>query len=747
MKNLKNMKSMKGILGLFFLILLTASARAGAPVSSFTVSPGTTVTPGSTVCYTNTSTGTGINSYAWTFGGAAANYTGTTAGTANPPCVTYPTAGTFSTCLTVTNSSGNNQSCQTITVSDAINIGTVSGTTINNACGLLLQDNGGAGNYTNNANNTVTFCSGSAQYVRLVLSSIGLVAGDVINIYQGTGTGGTLLSTLTAAQNGATPTIFSNSTCVTIQFISDGAGVSTGFAMQALCYSQNHVIMGSGAGTPITVSNACGQTIYDPGYTGNYGNNQTYTTTICASNPAQVPQILFNNFNLTAGDVLNVYNGSNTSGSLIYDAANTDNGTNNFITPGLTISGLSQCMTLQFISNGSGVSAGFDGAITCETPPSPCSANPVAADNFDAATMICDFTQYCGVTSGFYGVDMPNIGQTSVFNGSLENNSWLMFVADGPTASFNVATSSSSCYIQIGVYSVSATEGFTWLSPASINGGFDYTNVNTGFAGSGIINAQGMVAGQTYYIMIDGHGGSVCNYTLTAGIGVQLPVALASPDMVLPCNTPGSVSVTNTNGSANVDWTWTWAGTSSGGPVSGNSVNFGTLPPGTYTFTVEASDFNSCVTNAIQDQVTVTVNPCPLGIQLDKFDVVPKGAYNQVNWSTISETGNSHFLVERSVDGVNWELIHFKEAAGNSLDEVHYLFEDYSFKQGINYYRLAQFDLNGEGRRYDMIAVDNREHEKEVLRIVNMIGQEVDESHTGPRIIQYTDGSSKKIMN
>ena len=171
------------------------------------------------------------------------------------------------------------------------------------------------------------------------------------------------------------------------------------------------------------------------------------------------------------------------------------------------------------------------------------------------------------------------------------------------------------------------------------------------------------------------------------------------------------------------------------------------MAPGTYTFTVEASDFNSCVTTAIQDEVTVTVNPCPLGAQLGNFDVIPKGSYNDVNWSTISETNTSHFLVERSVDGVNWEIIHFKEGAGNSSEEIHYSFEDYSFRQGINYYQLSQFDLNGESRTYDMIAVNNQVHEKEIVRIVNMIGQEVNESYTGPRIIQYSDWSSKKIMS
>lgn len=727
---------------LTLLLLLTSKAIfAGGPTASFTVSPNTTVTPGTNVCFTNTSSGSG-NTYSWTFAGQAPNSTATT-----PPCVVYNTVGTYQVCLTATNSNGSNgPNCQTITVSNAVNIGTANGTTVSNACGMMLEDAGGAADYGNNQTHTVTFCSGNTNYISMVLGSLTLAAGDQIQFYAGTGTGGALLSTLTSANNGTTPSIYANNTCITVRFSSDAVAVAAGFSMQAACYANNQIIMGTN--NTSNFANACGYSIFDPGYNANYGNNQNNTTTICASSASQVPQILFDSFNLTAGDVLNVYNGSNTSGQLIYDAANTDNGNNSFISPGLTITGLSQCMTLQFISNASGVSAGFNGSITCKTPPTPCNSNPVPADNMDAAPMICDFSQYCGTTSSFYGVDMPNIDQTAVFNGSFENNSWLKFIADATTASFTITTASSSCYIQIGVYEISATEGFVWKSPASINSGFDYTNISTGFAGTGTLNVNGLIPGNQYYILIDGHGGSVCNYSLTAGIGVQLPVAQASPDLTLNCNQNGAISVTNTNGStANVNWDWTWTGPTAGGPVAGSSLNLTGLAPGVYTYTVTATEFNKCVTTAIDDQVIVTVNPCPLPVELASIEAQAKENFNEITWTTASENNSSYFLLERSSDLQNWEKVNQVASAGNSNGMLRYFALDYAFENTINYYRLTQVDIDGAYKIYDVVSVDNTLTNKAIDKVYNFMGQEVSIDTPGAKIILYKDGSSKKVMD
>jgi len=68
----------------------------------------------------------------------------------------------------------------------------------------------------------------------------------------------------------------------------------------------------------------------------------------------------------------------------------------------------------------------------------------------------------------------------------------------------------------------------------------------------------------------------------------------------------------------------------------------------------------------------------------------------QVSWTTSMEENNSHFDIERSVDGSNWEMIGSENGVGFSTEEVSYTFTDYSPAQGTNIYRLKQVDFDGQ---------------------------------------------------
>jgi hypothetical protein len=690
------------------LIVLSFAAYAGSPpTADFSVSPSDVVVPGTQVCFTDQSAAGGLGpnlvDWTWNFAGQAPAHFTTDAAYADT-CVTFNNVGTHNICLTVHNDEAAPDNvdthCSDIIVADPYNIQTENGNTLNGICKYWLFDDGGYGNYGNNQDEVVTICSGTTDMMSAAFSLIDLVAGDFIEIYEGSTTAGSPISTLTSANNGTTPTIFASETCITVRFVTNGSGTAQGFLMQAVCH--NNIYQNSAFdGESFT---QCSGTIFDSGgASGNYDNNENSVVTICAPSATDVTQILFQNLWLAAGDQLNFYDGSSTGGSLIYTADNSDNGNNSFIFPGLTVSGISQCMTIEFISNGSGTNSGWTGNFNCVTPPTPCNANPVAADNFEAATMICDFSQYCGTTSAFYGVDMGPIGQTAVFDGSLENNSWLMFTADSSSASFNVATASASCYIQIGIYAVDANENFTWLSPASINGGFDYTNVDEGFAGSGVLNAQGMTPGETYYIMIDGHGGSVCDYTLTAGIGVQLPEPQASPDVTMCLGDPETITVTDLNGSTNVDWEWTWNG---GANVQqGSSIDLSGFAPGTYTFDVTAENYTECVSTALDDQVLVTINPCgALPVELANLNVDCEETFRTISWVTLSENNNSHFEVQRKTENGTFETIETVLGAGNSDMVNNYSIKDTKRIEGMIYYRLVQVDFDGVEAVSDAIS-------------------------------------------
>ena len=85
-----------------------------------------------------------------------------------------------------------------------------------------------------------------------------------------------------------------------------------------------------------------------------------------------------------------------------------------------------------------------------------------------------------------------------------------------------------------------------------------------------------------------------------------------------------------------------------------------------------------------------------LPVKLNSFTVQKANSSAQLNWSTDQELNSSYFSVERSADGRNWYSILRVNAAGNSSAVKNYMAFDNTPLNGINYYRLKQFDVDGK---------------------------------------------------
>ena len=83
----------------------------------------------------------------------------------------------------------------------------------------------------------------------------------------------------------------------------------------------------------------------------------------------------------------------------------------------------------------------------------------------------------------------------------------------------------------------------------------------------------------------------------------------------------------------------------------------------------------------------------PLPIELLSFDAKAGAKHVDVLWSTATETGTSHYNVERSSDGENYSVIGRVDAAQFSTQTINYTFKDESPLSGLSYYRLQQVDL------------------------------------------------------
>lgn len=76
-----------------------------------------------------------------------------------------------------------------------------------------------------------------------------------------------------------------------------------------------------------------------------------------------------------------------------------------------------------------------------------------------------------------------------------------------------------------------------------------------------------------------------------------------------------------------------------------------------------------------------------------------------LNWNTLSEVGNSHFEVQRSVDAKNFETIGRVNGAATIQANQEYQFTDASPRIGPNYYRLKQVDFDGKFSYSRIISV------------------------------------------
>ncbi len=86
-----------------------------------------------------------------------------------------------------------------------------------------------------------------------------------------------------------------------------------------------------------------------------------------------------------------------------------------------------------------------------------------------------------------------------------------------------------------------------------------------------------------------------------------------------------------------------------------------------------------------------------LPISLSSFDVAQlESDQIKIYWTTAAELNNAYFSLERSSNGIDFEMINEQEGAGTSTTVNHYQYIDLHPLKGINYYRLKQVDFDGQ---------------------------------------------------
>jgi gliding motility-associated-like protein len=330
-----------------------------------------------------------------------------------------------------------------------------------------------------------------------------------------------------------------------------------------------------------------------------YNNNEDYVITI--KNQYNRRVFLRSNYFSTEPqhDILEIFDGENTNAPLLKSLSG-------LLDQKFSIMSTGEFLTLRFKSNNSTTSNGFRFRIdngpgvsnkTASPLPNPmaCASTP-AANECVNAPLICDLNGYCGNTSSAYTAG--NTSGLGNFCGSIENNSWLSFVASSTSASLGFNSGGcqdNSAGIQAVIYASSNCTSFTEVSNCESQGN-----------GSGtftITTNVNLVPGQTYYIMVDGFAGNVCNYTVTAQAGVALGQTLTGPSQLCPGG-PGVLGASSTASS------YAWTSSPPGVYPNTQTITITPTVTTTYSLTMGPSACTPTGTTIVKTvTVTNTLNP------------------------------------------------------------------------------------------------------------------------------------------
>lgn len=143
-------------------------------------------------------------------------------------------------------------------------------------------------------------------------------------------------------------------------------------------------------------------------------------------------------------------------------------------------------------------------------------------------------------------------------------------------------------------------------------------------------------------------------------------------------------------------------------------------------------------------------NCAPLPVELVYFTAESMENRIRLEWLTSSELNNDYFLIERSQDGLEWTFVTKVNGAGTTQEEqVYEAFDDQPYT-GISYYRLIQFDMDGQKSAEIIKAIELGENTQSAMNIHTLSDQsgiivEVQSSCSCNASLEMLDITGKKI--
>lgn len=259
-------------------------------------------------------------------------------------------------------------------------------------------------------------------------------------------------------------------------------------------------------------------------------------------------------------------------------------------------------------------------------------------------------------------------------------------------------------------YNIPLSANDKYLGDTPINGNYDFEVAGVGressgsnptfsasiCAGLGINTVSGLDVGD--YILA-GHSSTV-NAQITTDIAGMTGLSNARWQRIWYLD----ITNTGSNINADVDFDMIAGGTPTTlGPASNYVLLYRSSLTGSWTELTTASSASGNIVKFNSYPLTLdgyyTIGTrnyliSPLPIELLNFDAEDQGQKVALNWATKSEKNTNYFNVERSSDGLKWEIISNVKAAENSNSTLYYETEDNAPLYDYSYYRLKIIDMD-----------------------------------------------------
>jgi hypothetical protein len=291
------------------------------------------------------------------------------------------------------------------------------------------------------------------------------------------------------------------------------------------------------------LTTTCGGTYYDDGgASGNYSSNVNGIYRVfCPSAPGQCLTATFSQFDIhnsgaTCADFLVISNGSTQNSPQLFAGCGTGS-------IGPFTGTANGCLGFRFYSNNNQQAAGWTATLSC----APCAGGPSGTTNSDCvnATFLCSNASVPGNSLGPGIVSEACTGSGCPAGGENYSNWYIVQFQSSGTFNFTVTPSSTSDDYDYAVYGPNVSCGSLGAplrcSDSGLTGATGLSAAATDFSedvyGDKFTAPLNVVAGQTYYIMVDEWSPTGAGYSLTFGgtavmSCTQVPVTLISFDAV-----------------------------------------------------------------------------------------------------------------------------------------------------------------------------------------------------------------------